>query len=171
MLIVKAESKVWTPPTVAQAEAGNYFKPPIAWRGLTIKVENPAGTVRKGPGWETMMVYDYGYFARSEAVDGDEVDAYLGPALLFAPCVYIVHQRKRGDAAAGSWRDYDEDKCMVGFLSQDQARRAYLLHYDDPRFLGPVTTMVVDKFVEKVKATYEKPAMIKARPTAAIVTP
>lgn len=153
----------WSPPkSQAQAEAGNYKKPTLTWRGLTIKVENPAGTVRRGPGWAILMEYDYGYVAGTEAVDGDEVDVYLGPALAFAPMVYVVHQRKRGLDEAEVWREYDEDKCMLGFLSEHQARAAYLEHYTDPRFLGPITAMPVDQFVEKAKATRGKPAMIKA---------
>lgn len=145
----------WREPTAAQAEAGNYRKPIVRWNGLEIAIENPAGTVRRGNGWQTRMVYDYGYVKRSEAVDGDEVDVYLGPNLN-APMVYIVHQRKYGD-----WDAYDEDKCMVGFDSEDDARAAYLQHYDDPRFLGPITAMPVAEFVEKVRATRDKPAMIK----------
>ncbi len=147
----------WAQPTPAQAEAGNYYKPTVPWRGLTIKVENPAGTIRRGNGWQTKMVYDYGYVSSSEAVDGDEVDVYLGPSLTFAPMVYVVHQRRYGD-----WEKYDEDKCMLGFLSEDAAKHAYLQHYDDPRFLGPITAMPVEEFVSKVRSTKDKPAMIKA---------
>lgn len=145
----------WREPTPAQAEAGNYHKPVVRWNGLDIAIENPAGTVRRGNGWQTRMVYDYGYVKRSEAVDGDEVDVYLGPHLE-APMVYVVHQRKYGD-----WDAYDEDKCMIGFDSEDDARAVYLQHYDDPRFLGPITAMPVAEFVEKVRATRDTPAMIK----------
>jgi hypothetical protein len=146
----------WREPTPAQAEAGNYRKPVVRWNGLDIAIENPAGTVRRGNGWETRMIYDYGYVKRSEAVDGDEVDVYLGPNLENAPMVYVVHQRKYGD-----WDAYDEDKCMLGFDSEDDASAAYLQHYDDARFLGPITAMPVAEFVEKVRATRDKPAMIK----------
>lgn len=151
------KSDGWRPPTPAQAEAGNYKKPRVKWNGLEIAIENPAGSVREGKGWRTKMKYDYGYVRRSEAVDGDEVDVYLGPDLETAPMVYVVHQRKYGD-----WKAYDEDKCMLGFPSEKSAREAYLQHYDDPRFLGPITAMPVDEFVAKVRATRDKPAMIKA---------
>lgn len=157
-LLIKsyADRASYREPTPAQAEAGNYKKPVVKWRGLEIAVENPAGSVRRGPGWETTMVHDYGYVKRSEAVDGDEVDVYLGPQLEIAPMVYVVHQRKYGD-----WEAYDEDKVMIGFPTEEAAREAYLMHYDDPRFLGPITCMPVDEFVAKVRATKEKPAMIK----------
>lgn len=143
-------------PTPAQAEAGNYPKRKIAWHGLTISVENEAGSVRKGKGWQTKMLYPYGYINSTEAVDGDQVDVYLGPDEA-ADTVYVVHQRRYGD-----WTRYDEDKCMLQFPSEDAARAAYLKHYDDHRFLGPITAMSVDEFVEKARATNGAPKMIKA---------
>lgn len=151
-----AMAKNYVAPTPAQAEAGNYKKPRVKWHGIEIAIENPVGSVRKGNGWKTTMKNAYGYVCRSEAVDGDEVDVYLG-SNMEAPIVYVVHQCKYND-----WDKYDEDKCMIGFDSEDEAKAAYLKHYDDKRFLGPVTAVPVDAFVKKVKATYDKPAMIKA---------
>lgn len=144
-------------PTPAQAAAGNYKKPRRQWNGLEIAIENPVGSIREGKGWRTKMANAYGYICRTEAVDGDEVDVYLGPELDTAPTVYVVHQRRAGD-----WKNYDEDKAMLGFLSEAAARAAYLKHYDDTRFLGPITAMPVDEFVRKVRATADKPAMIKS---------
>lgn len=158
---VKKSGDLWMikagyiPPTPAQAEAGNYKKPRVRWNGLEIAIENPVGSTREGKGWKTTMRNAYGYICRSEAVDGDEVDVYLGDDM-DAPTVYVVHQRKAGD-----WKAYDEDKCMIGFASEAAARAAYLAHYDDDRFLGPITAMPVADFVQKVKATKDKPAMIK----------
>lgn len=148
-------------PTHKQFKAGNYAKRKVAWRGMTISIENDAGSVRRGykpdgSMWETRMLFPYGYLNRTEGVDGDHVDVFLGPHL-DAPMVYIVHQKKVGD-----WETYDEDKCMVGFLSEEDARHAFLSCYDDPRFLGPITAMPAGEFVEKAKATREAPAMIKA---------
>lgn len=61
--------------------------------------------------------------------------------------VYVVHQRK-----VGQWDEYDEDKCFIGFLSQEAAKAAFLANYDDPCFLGPITVMTADRFVEKARA-------------------
>lgn len=151
-----AKADGYTTPTPAQAEAGNYKKPRVKWQGLEIAIENPVGSTREGKGWKTTMRNAYGYICRSGGVDGDEVDVYLGDDM-DAPTVYVVHQRKNGN-----WKAYDEDKCMIGFKSEAAARSAYLAHYDDDRFLGPITAMPVDEFVAKVRATYDKPAMIKA---------
>lgn len=153
-------------PTAAQIEAGNYAKRKIAWHGMTISIENEAGSVRRGVDpagkpWETTMAYPYGYLLRTEGVDGDSVDVYVGPNV-DAPMVYVVHQRKAGD-----WRRFDEDKAMLGFGSEYEAVQAFLQHYNDLRFLGPVTSMPVAEFVEKARATFDKPAMIKAAGRAA----
>jgi hypothetical protein len=144
-------------PSPEAAKEGNYKKPVMKWRGLTIRIENPAGSVRRGNGWETRMKYDYGYISGSNGVDGDEVDVYIGPNLDVTEMVYVVHQRKYGD-----WNKYDEDKCLIGFMSEDEAKAAYLAHYDDPRFLGPITALPVEEFIEKVKATREQSGMIKS---------
>ena len=52
-------------PTDAQKRSGNYAKRKVAWKGLTISVENEAGAVRRGVGsdghWATRMMYAYGY--------------------------------------------------------------------------------------------------------------
>ncbi len=148
-------------PSPEQAEADRYNKPRVQWRGLTIAIENPAGSVRRGRNrhgvsWEIRMRFDYGEIVGSMGVDGDPVDIYLGPNL-DAPMVYVVHQRRVND-----WENYDEDKCMVGFDCEEDARQAFLSNYTDPRFLGPITAMPVDEFVAKVRATKEKPAMIKS---------
>lgn len=150
-------------PTPAQIEAGNYKKRHIRFQGLEISIENPSGSVRKGVDrdgheWRTKMVHPYGYIRGSKGVDKDHVDCYIGPNP-DASHAYIVHQRK-----AGQWDRYDEDKVMLGFDTEAQARAAYLKHYDDPRFLGPVTAMPMDEFKRKVMATANSPKIIKAFP-------
>jgi len=148
-------------PSQAQIESGNYKKRKIAWRGLTIAIENEAGSVRRGfkpdgSQWETRMLYAYGYVSRSLGTDGDAVDVFIGPNL-DSPLVFVVHQRRVGD-----WEKYDEDKCMVGFDNLDGAVHAFLACYDDPRFLGPVTTMTAESFASKVLAANGQ--MVKSVP-------
>lgn len=145
----------------AQLEAGNYRKRHIRFQGLEITIENPAGSVRQGVDrdghkWRTKMVYAYGYIRGSLGVDGDHVDCYIGPDRT-ADTAYIVHQRKAGD-----WKTFDEDKVMLGFRSEKAAKEAYLKHYDDRRFLGPITAMPMDEFKRKVLSTRQRPRMLKA---------
>lgn len=150
----------WKPPTAAQAAAGNYYKPRMDWHGLKIVIENPAGTVREGVdetgrAWRTVFAYAYGEIAGTTGWDGDPVDVFIGP-YADAKEVYIVRQMKRK-----KWSTYDEDKCMIDFPSIEAAREAYLGHYDDPRFFGGIVAMPLAKFIKKVLATKDAPAMIK----------
>jgi hypothetical protein len=160
--MVKSErADGWKKPTPAQAAAGNYKKLRTKWNGLDINIENPAGTVREGVDetgakWRTVFEYAYGEIAGTEGVDGDPVDVYMGPDES-APEVYIVRQMTRKD-----WSKYDEDKCFLGFASMEAAKKAYLAHYDDPRFFGGIVAMPVAEFIKKARATKEKPAMIKS---------
>ena len=87
------------------------------------------------------MHFDYGYIRGSEGTDGDHVDCYLGDNM-DAKKVYIVHQN---DPVT---HKYDEDKCMLGFDSLEDAKKAYLMQYDRPGFLGKIDTMDFDEFKE-----------------------
>ena len=157
MIILKAR------PTEAQAEAGNYKMKRRSFRGLSISVENPAGSVREGADrggkkWRTKMAFDYGYIRLTKGVDGDHVDCYVGPDE-DAPNVYVVTQM-----AVPDFKKVDEQKAMIGFKTKQAAVRAYLAHYDDKRFLGPVTTMPFGEFKDKVLATNDRPGMVKSAP-------
>ncbi len=122
--------------------------PHIEFQGLKIFIENPSGSVREGTSkagvkWRTEMKNDYGYVKRTEGVDGDHVDVFIGPNDK-AEYVYVVHQVK---PATG---EYDEDKCMLGFDSSAAAKKAYLAHYDTPKFFGAMTTVPLSLFKEKI---------------------
>lgn len=156
-------------PTAAQKESGAYRKRKVEWRGLTLSVENEAGTYRRGRSasgheWATLLPWAYGYVNGSMGVDGDAVDVYLGPQMEDATMVYVVHQRRYGD-----WSAYDEDKCMLGFMSADDAVAAFLACYDDPRFLGTVDAFPVEDFVRLVRATKAKPGPIKPEPMVLLI--
>ncbi len=148
-------------PTEAQKDAGNYAKRKIGWRGMTISIENEQGSMRRGvnrdgKSWEQRMAYPYGYFLETEATDGEHVDVFVGPNLE-APTVYVVHARK-----VNRWDQYDEDKIMLGFGSSEEAKQGFLDSYSDPRFFGAMVAMPAEEFIGKLKATKNKPAMIKA---------
>jgi hypothetical protein len=122
----------------------------IDFRGLPLSIENNKSSSRQwynpdnGTTGITRMEHPYGYVTGTLAVDGDAVDIFLGPDR-DSDMVFIIHQRKAPD-----FKDYDEDKCMLAFSSEEKARAAYLKHYTDPRFLGPITTMPFEEFKEKV---------------------
>ena len=117
--------------------------------GLKISIENRKGSIRRGVDsdghkWAIKMKYDYGYIRETEGVDGDHVDCYLGDNEN-ARNVYIIHQKIPGTDT------YDEDKCMLGFNTLEEAKRAYFSQYDKSGFFGGVDTVPIEVFKEKVR--------------------
>lgn len=126
--------------------SGHKLQDRTSWNGLKISIENKKGSIRRGVDkdghqWSTKMHFDYGYIRGSEGTDGDHVDCYLGDNM-DAKKVYIVHQN---DPVT---HKYDEDKCMLGFDTLEDAKKAYLMQYDRPGFLGEIDTMDFDEFKE-----------------------
>ena len=101
------------------------------------------------------MSHSYGYIRMTEGVDGDHVDVFLG-GNEDAENVYVVHVKEPKTG------DYDEDKCFVGFDSAEEAKKAFLANYDDPKFFGGMETIPFEKFKEKVLATKDEPQRIAA---------
>jgi hypothetical protein len=125
----------------------------LNFRGLEISVENRMGSIREwknshdGTEGMTRMRHAYGYFKGTIGCDQDAVDVFVGPNRE-APNVYIVDQMKAPD-----FTEFDEQKVLVGFLTQDDARKFYLAHYDDPRFFGRIAELSFEEFREKVMKT------------------
>jgi hypothetical protein len=69
-------------------------------------------------------------------------NCYLGPNPE-SENVFVVHQN---DPVTGI---YDEDKVMLCFDSEAEAKAAYLKQYDRPGFLGNIDAMDIDTFKEK----------------------
>jgi hypothetical protein len=146
--------------------------PRVRYQGLSIRIENPAGSVREwhdpmtGRSGATRMLVPYGYVERTEGADGDEYGVFLGPDPA-APFVYVVHQQnpKTGE--------YDEDKAVLGAAHPEHAKALYLAHYDDPRFFGAMSMLTIEEFREKVGATTDPTAdgMIKGDEAAPRYTP
>lgn len=119
------------------------------FQGIQCFIENPAGSTRKGKNsdgtpWQTVMRHDYGYIAGVDGADGDELDVFLGPDQK-ATHAYVVHQRDPETL------DYDEDKVMLGFNSQEEALEAYRANYDRDMPLEGVTPAPMDNFKNALK--------------------
>jgi hypothetical protein len=113
-------------------------------QGMDISIENKKGSTRSGTDkdgheWNTKMHYDYGYIRGTVGKDKDHLDCYVGPDRE-SERVFIVHQN---DPVTGA---YDEDKVMLGFDSENEARKAYLSQYDRPGFLGDIAKMGIEEF-------------------------
>lgn len=134
----------------------------MEFQGLPISVENKVGSIRRwkdphsGEEGETKMEHPYGYIRRTEGMDGDHVDVFVGPQEN-AETAYVVHQMKSPD-----FKDYDEDKVMLGFPSPGEAKAAYLKHYNNPKFFGTMTSVPMSEFKQKVLDPSSHRHMIKS---------
>ena len=114
---------------------------------MPISIEQRKGGVRKwrdpltGRSGETKFRYPYGYIRGTEGEDRDHVDCFLGPNEQ-SDKVYVVEQ------VSPTTGLYDEDKVMLGFNSEEQAKAAYLAHYDDHRFFGSIHYLDFSDFLE-----------------------
>lgn len=137
----------------------------LKWHGLDISIENAKGSTRsgiskEGKRWSVVMQHPYGYIRKTQGVDGDHVDCFVGPDES-AQYVYIIHQKEP------STGNYDEDKCMLNFPSAEAAKRAFLANYDDPDFFHSMTVLPVGEFIDSVLATKAYPSKIHAADSAA----
>ena len=138
------------------ADAEHPLQGHTSFQGIEIAIENRKGSVRKGVDadgkpWRTVMKAPYGYIVGSEGADGEGVDVYVG-LVKDAPNAYVVHQHK--DTGKG----YDEDKVILGVTSKEEAQKLYLEHYDDPKFLGPIKEVPIERLKELLA---EKKKLIK----------
>lgn len=129
---------------------------PIAYRmtyqSIPLAIEQPKGSVRywtddaTGEKGQTVMQCPYGYIPGTKGMDTDlggkkeGIDVFVGPAK-DAPMVYIVTQMKRPDFVV-----VDEQKIMLGFTSAEEAKAAYMTHFNDPRFFGVMRSMPIEEF-------------------------
>jgi hypothetical protein len=132
----------------------------MKFRGLDISIENRKGSVRKGVDhdgkkWSVKMTAPYGYILRTEGVDGDHVDCFVGPNEN-AKQVYVIHVKNLSSGG------FDEDKCMIGFESAIEAKKVFLENYSNPDFYGGMDSISWDKFKEKVLATKDNPQKLVA---------
>ncbi len=111
-------------PSDAQKQAGNYAKGHVTVSGLSITIENPAGSKRR-PEWPTLK-WHYGYIKRTKGGDGEPVDVFVKPGLSndYAGQVFVVDQSK---SIASS--KFDEHKVMLGAATAREAFDAYLDNY------------------------------------------
>lgn len=132
----------------------------IKFQGMDVSIENRQGSVRKGVGkdgkpWSVKMTHPYGYLRMTEGVDGDAVDCFIGPNES-AKNVYVIHTT---EPTTGK---FDEDKCMLGFNSKEDAKSAFLENYSNPKFFGSIDEIPVEEFKKKALATKRNPVKIVA---------
>lgn len=152
--LTAAARKTDPDPTEAQKESGRYRKGRVTWKGLPIVIETARGQVRRGKDWQITMKDHYGFVAGKESgADGDEVDVFLCEDYLDSEVVFVVNQLKRDG------KTFDEHKCVLGCVSEEQARKVYLRNYS-PGWtgLGSVKAMTLPDFKKWVDGKPEKAA-------------
>jgi len=113
------------------------------FKGLTIMIENPVGSIRTGVDahgdkWQTKFHYPYGYIYGTKGLDKEGVDVFIGNNPT-SDRVFIIHQTDGNGI-------FDEDKVMLGFSSKEEARDAYLAHYNTQGYMGKVIEMPFFEF-------------------------
>lgn len=132
--VAAAEAETDTDPTEAQKEAGNYRKGHVTIGDFDITIEQPRGSVRRGPvdpatgkpAWETTMANTYGYIRGTESADGDHIDVFLHEDMdqWNGRKVFVVDQTNPDGS-------FDEHKVMLGFNDGYDAMRAYFTNYEE----------------------------------------
>jgi len=117
----------------------------IDFQGLGIHVENVKGSTREGVDpdgtpWKVVMKHHYGEVDQTEGVDHDPVDIYVGPNG-DSPLVVVVRQQDP------KTKEYDEDKVMVGFDTEDEAIKAYKAQYNSAGFYQSHKSMPIGRFL------------------------
>lgn len=104
------------------------------------------------------MSAHYGYLTNGvKGVDGDKLDVFIGPNPN-ASTAYVVHTKK-----APAFKDFDEDKCMLGFDSAHAAKKAFVKNYGgDARHFGGMDAIPMAEFKQKVGNANAKPRKLTA---------
>lgn len=134
--------------TVLDIAAGKKLRGTLKWKGLSISLEHKKGDIRSGKTkdgtkWEHKMHCGYGYILGTEGTDGEHVDCYVG-STLDCKNVYVVHQNNPETG------EHDEDKCFIGFKSKKAVKEMYLKHMPSRDFLGGISVMSCNDFVQKI---------------------
>lgn len=141
----QAASEVNTQPTPAQIEAGNYKKGHVNIQGLDVTIENPRGSERSGidadgKPWAVTMPDHYGYIKDTKGMDGEHVDAYIGPNT-DSQKAFIIDQVHADTGVP------DEHKVMLGYDTPVQAISQYEKAFSDGKGtqrIGAVTSTNID---------------------------
>ena len=143
--IAEAVKDIDVEPTEAQKKAGNYKKGHVKIQGFDITIENPKGAIRRGvddngKAWSTKMKNHYGYFKNTEGKDGDHIDVFIGDNPN-SKKIFVV------DQVNPNTKEFDESKVMLGFDTEDEAKKAYLSNYSkDWKGFKDITYVDIDTF-------------------------
>ena len=130
----------------------------IDFQGLTIRIENPRGTIRSGVNaegekWSRRMRADYGDVdGTTTSADGEALDVYVGRDRN-APTAWVVEQLKDDG-------EFDEYKVLIGFHDEEEALQTYEAHYPEGWYdsnVGEVWPISVERLKELVEDSAPAP--------------
>lgn len=129
----------------------------IKHQGLDVGVEYRPGDIRhKGTGFERKMRSGYGHLRGIKGDDGEAADAYIHPDLFKEPPegshkIFTVKQLKKDGS-------YDEEKHMLGWHNEHEAKQAYLDEMPESFFGGiaETTPIALQGYAESGVDTIQK---------------
>ena len=132
-------------PSEEQIKSGNYKKGKVKLHGLTVAIENPAGSIRSGvtpdgKPWSTKLKHHYGYIKGTVGADKDHVDVFLTPQAPHASLAWVIDQKNKDGS-------FDEHKVVLGPDNVQAAKDAYLANYQSGwDGFGAMTAMTMEQF-------------------------
>ena len=132
------------------AELPPWKLPKMKLHGLTLAIENPRGSNRRGMDmdgkqWSVNMPHHYGFIKGVKGADGDELDCFVGTNMK-ADNVFVVNQNDMEG-------EFDEHKCMMGFDDEESAKAAYMSAFSaDWNGFGSIVQLPVDKFKDWISS-------------------
>jgi hypothetical protein len=122
----------------------------MEFAGLPIDVQFDKGDTRHYPAangypeYNVTMQAIYGEVPRTKGTDGDPVDVYIGPKQKSTK-VYVIRQMK-----FPKYLTFDEEKCMLGFDSEEEAKACYLKHHQNKKIFGGIKELSWEEFMERL---------------------
>jgi hypothetical protein len=122
----------------------------LAFAGLPVEVEakrgeNRTGRNRHGQTWSRVLTADYGFIKGTMGMDREPVDVYIGRNL-GSTRAFVVHQ------LSPNGMGYDEDKVMLGFTSEEEAKKVFIENAHSPRAFGGITTYSTGDLYRRAKS-------------------
>lgn len=144
-------------PTEQQKIDGNYQKGIVNYCGLSIAIENPAGSIRSGVDasgskWESKMTAHYGYIQDTKGFDGDELDVFIKKGVKGDDKrVFIIKQ------IDPKTKEFDEHKLILGASNIEDAQEIYLSNYEENwQGLGSIYEIPFDELLSKLNRTWNE---------------
>lgn len=109
------------------------------FQGIAVTIDRPKGFTQEGVGvdgkpWSRTYRNDYGFIAKTEGGDNEDLDVFLGDDLSQESAVWISQNKPDGT--------FDEYKVFLGFPSIEAAVETYKAHIPE-QFMGEVTIVPV----------------------------